>query len=116
MTMEFREGVLAQPQNLRDAAGAMRDALEATDLAPLREGTVVFCGIGASWHALLPAVRALRAAGRRVFAVTPVERAAARAVADASVLISQSGARTERTSFFGSPASTIFTSRAAPSS
>jgi glucosamine--fructose-6-phosphate aminotransferase (isomerizing) len=91
----FREGVLAQPQNLRDASAAMRDALAGTDLGPLREGTVVFCGIGASWHALLPAVRALRRAGRRAFAVTPVELALARDLADAYVLISQSGASVE---------------------
>jgi glutamine---fructose-6-phosphate transaminase (isomerizing) len=91
----FREGVEAQPQNLRDGAAAIREALDATDLTPLRDGTVVFCGIGASWHALLPAVRALRRAGRRVFAVTPVELAASRGLADAYVLISQSGASTE---------------------
>jgi glutamine---fructose-6-phosphate transaminase (isomerizing) len=91
----FREGVLAQPQNLRDAGAAMREALEATDVAPLRDGSVVFCGIGASWHGLLPAVRALRRAGRRAFAVTPVELVASRGLADAYVLISQSGASTE---------------------
>ncbi len=94
--MSFLEGVTAQPGNLRDAAGTMRDALAETDLAPLRgDGTVVFCGIGASWHALLPAVRALRRAGRRAFAVTAPELATSREAADAYVLISQSGASTE---------------------
>lgn len=95
MSMEFHEGVEAQPRNLLDAAESMRAALTATDLEPLREGTVVFCGIGASWHALLPAVRALRRAGRRAFALTPTELALARDLADAYVLISQSGASTE---------------------
>jgi glutamine---fructose-6-phosphate transaminase (isomerizing) len=94
-TRSFREGVLAQPENLRDAAAAMHEALDEADLAPLKEGTVVLCGIGASWHALLPAVRALRRAGRRAFAVTSVELEAARDAADAYVLISQSGASTE---------------------
>jgi glutamine---fructose-6-phosphate transaminase (isomerizing) len=95
MSASFLEGVLAQPENLHEAGAGMREALAATDLEPLRTGTVVFCGIGASWHALLPAVRALRRAGRRAFAVTAPELAAARGAADAYVLISQSGASTE---------------------
>ena len=94
-TLSFVEGVRAQPENLREAAAGMRDALAASDLEPLREGTIVFCGIGASWHALLPSVRRLRLAGRRAFAVPAPELAATRGLADAYVLISQSGASTE---------------------
>ncbi len=89
----FREGVEAQPENLRAGAQLAREALAALDLRPLRSGTVVFSGIGASWHALLPAVRALRAAGRRAFAVAPSELVPG--LADAYVLVSQSGASTE---------------------
>src|SRR5262249_7742262 len=58
------------------------------------EGTLVLSGIGASWHALVPAVRALRAAGRRAFAVPAPDLADAPAVrlGGAFVLVSQSGA------------------------
>jgi glucosamine--fructose-6-phosphate aminotransferase (isomerizing) len=95
--MTFREGVLAQPENLRGAAAAMRDALAGVDLAPLRSGTLVLSGIGASWHALIPAVRALRAVGRRAVAIPAAELADAPAarLGDAFVLVSQSGASTE---------------------
>jgi glucosamine--fructose-6-phosphate aminotransferase (isomerizing) len=93
--MSFRAGVEAQPENLRLGAQLMQEALREHDLAPLREGTVVFSGIGASWHALAPAVRALRAAGRRAFAVPAVELARTRDLAEAYVLVSQSGASRE---------------------
>lgn len=116
--MEFREGVEAQPRNLLDAAEAFEDAIAATDLAPLRDGTLVFCGIGASLHALLPAVRALRRAGRRAFALTPVELAASTDLADAYVLVSQSGASTEmlavRESLGDAPVYTVSARRDSP--
>jgi glucosamine--fructose-6-phosphate aminotransferase (isomerizing) len=89
----FREGVEAQPENLRVGAELARQALAELDLRPLRSGTVVFSGIGASWYALLPTVRALRAAGRRAFAVPA--GALTPGLADAYVLVSQSGASTE---------------------
>jgi glutamine---fructose-6-phosphate transaminase (isomerizing) len=91
----FSEGVHAQPENLREAAGELRASLAATDLGRLREGTLVFSGIGASWHALLPAVRRLRRAGRRAFAVPAPELPATSGLADGYVLVSQSGASTE---------------------
>ncbi len=91
----FSEGVQAQPENLRESAAGLRAALAQTDLTRLQEGTVVLSGIGASWHALLPAVRRLRRAGRRAFAVPAPELAATRGLADSYVLISQSGASTE---------------------
>jgi glutamine---fructose-6-phosphate transaminase (isomerizing) len=96
MSLSFHEGVLAQPESLRLGAAAMGDALPGVDLGPLRKGTVVLSGIGASWHALVPAVQALRAAGRRAFAVSPAELAhVPHGVADAYVLVSQSGASAE---------------------
>jgi glutamine---fructose-6-phosphate transaminase (isomerizing) len=95
MSAPFRTGIYAQPQNLIEAASALRARLSETDLAPLRAGTIVFSGIGASWHALLPAVRALRAAGRRAFAVPAPELADAGDLGDAYVLVSQSGASSE---------------------
>ena len=56
-------------------------------------------GIGASGHALIPAMLALRAAGRRAFAVQATElrmaRRARRELGDAFVLVSQSGASAE---------------------
>lgn len=93
--MNFRAGVEAQPENLRLGAQLMHEALGEHDLSPLREGTVVFSGIGASWHALAPAVRSLRAAGRRAFAVPAIELARTRDLADAYVLVSQSGTSRE---------------------
>lgn len=95
MSEPFRTGIEAQAENLEQAAVAVRGRLSDVDLDPLREGTIVFSGIGASWHALLPAVRMLRAAGRRAFAVPAPELALAQGLADAYVLVSQSGASTE---------------------
>jgi glucosamine--fructose-6-phosphate aminotransferase (isomerizing) len=95
MSVRFRDGIEAQPQNLESGAGMLLAALAAADLRPLRSGTIVFSGIGASWHALLPAVRALRRAGRRAFAVPAPELALTGGLADAYVLVSQSGASSE---------------------
>jgi glutamine---fructose-6-phosphate transaminase (isomerizing) len=95
MSVEFRDGIEAQPENLLQGASALRARLAELDLAPLREGSVVFSGIGASWHALLPAVRALRRAGRRAFAVPAPELVLSERLADAYVLVSQSGASSE---------------------
>jgi glutamine---fructose-6-phosphate transaminase (isomerizing) len=97
MTSEFRDAVLAQPENLRAAAAAFDDAASEIDLHALCGGTLVLSGIGASAHALIPAARALRAAGRRAFAVSASElrTASAARLGDAFVLVSQSGASAE---------------------
>jgi glucosamine--fructose-6-phosphate aminotransferase (isomerizing) len=93
----FRETIFAQAENLEAAASGARVVLAEVDLAPLRSGVVILTGIGASWHALAPAVLALRGAGRRAFAVSPQDlgRAPAGALADAFVVVSQSGASAE---------------------
>jgi len=93
----WREAVYRQPANLAAAASAFTDAISELDLETLRRGTIVFAGIGASAHALIPAVLALRAAGRRAFALqaTELDDAGACELADAFVLVSQSGASTE---------------------
>jgi glucosamine--fructose-6-phosphate aminotransferase (isomerizing) len=94
---EWREAVGKQPANLAAAASAFAGAIGEVDLKALQRGTIVFAGIGASAHALIPAVLALRAAGRRAFALqaTELDDAGARELADAFVLVSQSGASTE---------------------
>jgi glucosamine--fructose-6-phosphate aminotransferase (isomerizing) len=94
---EWREAVHKQPANLAAAAEAFTGAIAELDLTPLQRGTIVFAGIGASAHALIPAVLALRAAGRRAFALqaTELDDRGARELADAFVLVSQSGASTE---------------------
>ena len=94
---EWRDAVYRQPANLAAAAEAFADAIAELDLETLRRGTIVFAGIGASAHALIPAVLALRAAGRRAFALqaTELDDDGARELADAFVLVSQSGASTE---------------------
>jgi glutamine---fructose-6-phosphate transaminase (isomerizing) len=94
---EWRDAVYRQPANLAAAAEAFADAIAELDLQTLRHGTIVFAGIGASAHALIPAVLALRAAGRRAFALqaTELDDSSARELADAFVLVSQSGASTE---------------------
>jgi glutamine---fructose-6-phosphate transaminase (isomerizing) len=96
-TRSFKEAIGAQPENLRAAAAAFEQAIADVDLAPLREGTLVLSGIGASLFALDPAVQALRAVGRRAFAVSSAELLTARAtgLGDAFVLVSQSGASAE---------------------
>jgi glutamine---fructose-6-phosphate transaminase (isomerizing) len=95
--VDFHEAILAQPRNLEAASGAFREAVAQTDLSTLCEGTLVLSGIGASGHALIPAVLALRAAGRRAFAVSAGElrEASAAKLGDAFVLVSQSGASAE---------------------
>jgi glucosamine--fructose-6-phosphate aminotransferase (isomerizing) len=94
---DWLEAVHRQPANLAAAAEAFGDAGGEVDLERLRHGTIVFAGIGASAHALIPAVLALRAAGRRAFALqaTELDDSGARELADAFVLVSQSGASTE---------------------
>ncbi len=97
---EWRDAVYRQPANLAAAAEAFAGAIAELDLETLRRGTIVFAGIGASSHALVPAVLALRAAGRRAFALQATELDGwagtdARELADAFVLVSQSGASTE---------------------
>jgi glucosamine--fructose-6-phosphate aminotransferase (isomerizing) len=93
----FREAIHAQPENLKAAAAAFHDAIGEIDIAALCSGTVVFSGIGASAHALIPAMLALRAAGRRAFAVSAAELGdvSVAKLGDAFVLVSQSGASAE---------------------
>jgi glucosamine--fructose-6-phosphate aminotransferase (isomerizing) len=93
----FRDAVFAQPENLRAAADAFSSAVADVDLAGLCSGTIVFSGIGASAHALIPSVLTLRAAGRRAFAVSSAElrEPGASRLGDAFVLVSQSGASVE---------------------
>jgi len=97
---EWREAIYRQPANLKAGAGLFADAIAELDLEKLRRGTIVFAGIGASAHALIPSVLTLRAAGRRAFALQATELdggagADPRQLADAFVLVSQSGASTE---------------------
>jgi glutamine---fructose-6-phosphate transaminase (isomerizing) len=95
VSLSFGEALRAQPSNLEAAARAVRERLAELDLAPLG-GTVVFSGIGASWHGLVPAVRTLRAAGRRAFAVGAAELVELPPdLADAYVVVSQSGRSAE---------------------
>jgi glucosamine--fructose-6-phosphate aminotransferase (isomerizing) len=97
MSSEFREAIYRQPENLRAASEAFREAIDDVDVGALCTGTVVLSGIGASASALIPAMVALRAAGRRAFAVSAGELrvdGAAR-LGDAFVLVSQSGASAE---------------------
>lgn len=97
MKVDFRGAILSQPRNLEAAATAFRQAAAEIDLSALCQGTIVLSGIGASAHALIPAVHALRAAGRRAFAVSAGElrESAALRLGDAFVLVSQSGASAE---------------------
>src|SRR6185312_5720168 len=97
MSSAFREAIYRQPENLRAASDAFREAIDDVDVGALCTGTVVLSGIGASASALIPAMVALRAAGRRAFAVSAGELrvdGAAR-LGDAFVLVSQSGASAE---------------------
>lgn len=97
MSEDFRDAILRQPENLRGGAEAFREAIAEADLGGLRGGTLVLAGIGASAHALIPATLELRAAGARAFAVSAAELQTDRArdLADAFVLVSQSGASVE---------------------
>lgn len=94
---EFRRAVDSQPENLEAARDAFAEAVLGIDLKPFRRGTIVFSGVGASAHALTPAVLSLRAAGRRAVAIPPAELRDVRdaGLGEAYVLVSQSGASTE---------------------
>jgi glucosamine--fructose-6-phosphate aminotransferase (isomerizing) len=97
VSSEFRQAIYRQPENLRAASEAFREAIDEVDVGALCTGTIVLSGIGASASALIPAMVALRAAGRRAFAVSAGELrvdGAAR-LGDAFVLVSQSGASAE---------------------
>jgi glutamine---fructose-6-phosphate transaminase (isomerizing) len=93
----FAEAIRRQPDNLAAAAEAFRAAAADVDLTALCQGTIVLSGVGASGHALIPAMLALRAAGRRAFAVSAgeLQEASAARLGDAFVLVSQSGASAE---------------------
>ncbi|HWK28488.1 MAG TPA: SIS domain-containing protein [Solirubrobacter sp.] len=93
----FTEGVRLQASNLQAGLPGIRAALAATDLHPARAGTLILTGIGASWHALAPAVHALQAAGRRAYALHPsvLTGGGVSRLGDAFVLVSQSGKSTE---------------------
>jgi glucosamine--fructose-6-phosphate aminotransferase (isomerizing) len=93
----FAEGVRLQANHLQAGLADVRAALAATDLAPARAGTLILSGIGASWHALAPAVDALQAAGRRAYAIHPsaLSGDGISRLGDAFVLVSQSGKSTE---------------------
>jgi glutamine---fructose-6-phosphate transaminase (isomerizing) len=95
--VDFRGAIFDQPDNLTQAAAAFREAVGEVDLASLCTGTIVLSGIGASAHALIPAMLALRAAGRRTFAVSAGELRdpGAASLGDAFVLVSQSGSSAE---------------------
>jgi glucosamine--fructose-6-phosphate aminotransferase (isomerizing) len=97
VTRTFREAIHAQPENLKAASAAFHEAVGEVDVAGLCSGTLVFSGIGASAHALIPAMLALRAAGRRAFAVSAAElrEVSAAKLGDAFVLVSQSGSSAE---------------------
>jgi glucosamine--fructose-6-phosphate aminotransferase (isomerizing) len=97
LSSAFREAIYRQPENLRAAGDAFREAIGEVDVSSLCRGTLVLSGIGASASALIPAIVALRASGRRAFAVSAGELrvdGAAR-LGDAFVLVSQSGASAE---------------------
>jgi glutamine---fructose-6-phosphate transaminase (isomerizing) len=97
VSTDFRQAIHRQPENLRAAAEAFAQALDGVDVRALCAGTIVLSGIGASAHALIPAMLALRAAGRRAFAVSAAELGedSAARLGDAFVLVSQSGASAE---------------------
>jgi glucosamine--fructose-6-phosphate aminotransferase (isomerizing) len=97
MSSEFREAIFRQPENLRAAAAAFREAIGEVDVGALCGGTIVLSGIGASASALIPAMVALRSSGRRAFAVSAPELRVdgAAQLGDAFVLVSQSGASAE---------------------
>ena len=71
---EWRDGGRsASPPTWRRRRRRSPTPSAAVDLETLRRGTIVFAGIGASAHALIPSVLALRAAGRRAFALQATE-------------------------------------------
>ncbi len=102
-TSAFGEAIRRQPENLRAAGDAFAQALHEVDIRSLCDGTIVLSGIGASAHALIPATRELRAAGRRAFAVSAAELGddSAARLGDAFVMVSQSGASVETVDALG---------------
>jgi len=71
--MGYLEDILGQPQNLARSHETFTQALHATDLSAFRTEPLVIAGMGSSYFAAIPAVYALRAAGRAAFALSATE-------------------------------------------
>jgi glucosamine--fructose-6-phosphate aminotransferase (isomerizing) len=65
----YREAIALQPASLDACLRAVRTRLEEIDVAPLRSGTIVLHGIGASLYAAVAAAAHMRAQGLRAFAM-----------------------------------------------
>lgn len=96
----YLEGVMSQPENLAESFEAVTADLRRGAVEALADPGIqlVFLGMGASLHALPPAVEILRGAGRRAWplsATDALELSRPEALADAVVAVSQSGRSAE---------------------
>ena len=95
--MGYLEDILEQPANLTRSHETFTEALHGTDLSAFDADPLILTGMGSSYFAVMPAVRALRAAGRAAFALSATELLApgGNLLGKAYVGISQSGKSAE---------------------
>lgn len=67
--VSYREAIALEPASLDTCRKAVSARLQEIDIAPLRSGTVVLHGIGASLYAAVAAAAHMRAQGLRAFAL-----------------------------------------------
>jgi glucosamine--fructose-6-phosphate aminotransferase (isomerizing) len=93
----YLEDILEQPANLTRSHETFTEALHGTDLSAFDAGPLVLTGMGSSYFAVMPAVCALRAAGRATFALSATEllEPGGNLLGRAYVGISQSGKSAE---------------------
>jgi len=93
----YLEDILEQPANLARSHETFTEALHGTDLSAFDADPLVLTGMGSSYFAVMPAVGALRAAGRAAFALSATEllEPGGNFLGKAYVGISQSGKSAE---------------------
>ncbi len=69
----YRDAIALQPAALETCLQAVGARLETLDLAPLKTGTVVLAGIGASLYAAVVAAAQMRSQGMRAFALAATD-------------------------------------------
>jgi len=98
----FHPDIFRQPENLERAAATLLHALREADLGRFRADPVVFTGMGASFFSVIPAVQALRAAGRPALAMTATDilEPGGERVGGVYIGVSQSGRSAETVAAF----------------
>lgn len=92
----FRQAIALQPTSLATSLSAVTSALETLDVEPLKKGTIVIMGIGASLYAANVGAAQMRSQGIRAFALAGTDLYDGSIdAADAYIALSASGRSVE---------------------